>query len=98
MSDLSPEKSEKLQAQHASGLKANLMLKAYGTLHADREKQIIDELISWFVSNDWDQLTAIRYIAKLSENRSQHDELAYRARKGIAARSTLFGGAKTTAE
>lgn len=96
MSEHSPAKIEVLQGQHAAGLKADMMLKAFGDLHTTREKQIIDELIAWFISNDWDQLTAIRYIAKLSENRAQHQELEHRARKGVAARDALFGGKTTT--
>jgi hypothetical protein len=94
--EITPAKAEVLRGQHAAGLKADMMLRAYGEMHATREKQIVDELIAWFVSQDWDERTAIRYIAKLSENRAQHEELEHRARKGIQARSTLFGG--TTAD
>jgi hypothetical protein len=81
-----------LQGQHAAGLKADLMLKAFGTLHADREKQIVDEMIVWFISKEWDERTAVRYLAKLSENRAQKDELELRARKGVTAREALFNG------
>jgi hypothetical protein len=95
--DLTPAKADILQGQHAAGLRADGMLRAFGALHADREKQIIDELLAWFISKDWDERTAIRYIAKLSENRSQQEELEHRSRKGTQARSTLFGN-KTTAD
>ena len=92
---VTPSQAEKLREQHAAGLKADLMLKAFGELHADREKQTIKEMIDWFLTHDWDERTAIRYIAKLSENRAQREELEYRARKGTQARNTLFGGTTT---
>lgn len=96
-SDHSPAKLEVLQGQHAAGLKADMMLKAFGTLHDEREKQGLKELLDWFITQPWDERTAIRFIAKLSENRAQKEELELRARKGIDARAALFGS-KTTAE
>jgi hypothetical protein len=97
VSDLSPSKVEVLQGQHSAGLKADMMLKAFGTLHNDREKQIINELITFFRAQPWDERTAIRYISALSENRAQQEELEHRARKGVQARAALFGS-KTTAD
>jgi hypothetical protein len=92
----SVKKLDVLQGQHAAGLKADMMLHAFGDLHDAREKQIVNELIVWFISADWDERTAIRYIAKLSENRAQRDELELRARKGVSARDALFNSSKTT--
>lgn len=94
--EITPAKAEVLKNQHAAGLKSAMMLRAFGTLHTDREKQIVDEMIAWFISQPWDERTAVRYLAKLSENRAQWDELEHRARKGEQARNTLFGG--TTAD
>lgn len=73
-----------------------MMLRAFGDLHASREQQTIGELVTWFRSEPWDERKAIRYIAVLSENRAQLEELEHRARKGEQARNTLFGG--TTAD
>lgn len=95
MSDISPAKAEVLKGQHAAGLKADLMLRAFGDMHNTREKQIVDALIAWFLTNPWDERTAIRYIAKLSENRAQREELELLARKGTEARAALFGGETT---
>lgn len=96
MSDISPAKAEVLKEQHAAGLKASMMLRAFGTLHDDREKQIVNDIITFFRCEPWDERTAIRLIAALSENRAQHEELEHRARKGEQARNRLFGG--TTAD
>lgn len=93
-----PSKLEKLQSQHSAGLKADMMLKAFGGLHAEREKQSVDALITWFRSEPWDERTAIRYIAVLSENRAQWEELEFRARKGVQAREALFGAQSTADE
>ena len=98
MSDLSPTKVDKLREQHAQGLKADMMLRAFGTLHADREKQIIDEIITFFRGTPWDERTAIRHISALSENRAQWEELERRARKGVTARNALFGAESTADE
>ena len=92
MTKLTPELAEKLKDQHASGLKADMMLRAFGELHDDREKQTLRELIVWFRSEPWDEKTAVRYIAILSENRAQKEELEHRSRKGSQARNRLFGG------
>lgn len=89
---LSPELVEKLQSQHAAGLKADLMLRAYGDLHDERERRTVNELITWFRSEKWDERTAIRLIAALNENRAQKEELEHRSRKGSQARQRLFGG------
>lgn len=99
MNHHSKKKLDVLAGQHAAGLKADMMLKAFGDLHDTREKQIVDEMIVWFISEKWDERTAIRYLAKLSENRAQKDELELRARKGVQAREALFGDAgQTTAD
>lgn len=92
---VTPAKAEVLRDQHAAGLKADLMLKAFGDLHDTREKQILDEMLAWFVTQPWDERMAVRYVAKLSENRAQRDELMLRSRKGTEARNTLFGGPTT---
>lgn len=86
-----PALTDKLREQHAAGLKADMMLRAFGELHSDREAQTLTELIVWFRSEPWDERTAIRYIAILSENRAQREELEHRARKGTQARERLFG-------
>lgn len=96
MSALSAKQLDVLQGQHATGLKADMMLKAFGELHEEREQQTLTEMLKWFLSEPWDERTAIRYIAKLSENRAQREELEHRARKGAAARQALFGGKPTT--
>lgn len=88
---ITPAKEEILRGQHAAGLKADMMLKAFGDLHHEREQQGLKELLDWFITQPWDERTAIRYIAKLSENRSQKEELELRARKGVSARAALFG-------
>lgn len=95
----SKKKLDILAGQHAAGLKADMLLKHMGSMHDEREAQIVNDLISWFLSKEWDEKTAIRYIALLSENRSNRDELIRRAQKGAHAREALFGGAaQTTAD
>lgn len=78
-----------LAEQAARGGEAERMLQAFGGLHDEREKSAINELIMFFRSEPWDERTAIRYIAALSENRAQKEELEHRARKAVQARKEL---------
>ena len=94
MNGRSKKKLDVLASQHAIGLKADMLLKHMGAMHDEREQQIVNDLISWFLSEKWDEKTAIRYVALLSENRSNKVELIRRARKGAQARAALFGAAE----
>ena len=88
---------EVLSEQMARGGEAERMLQAFGGLHAQREQQIINELITFFRVSGWDERTAIRHVAALSENRAQKEELEYRARKAVEARATLHATASMDA-
>lgn len=79
-----------LAQQDSLGAQADSILDVIGNLHAEREAAAVTELITWFRSEPWDERTAIRYVAALSENRAQKEELEYRSRKGSDARKKLF--------
>lgn len=87
-----------LSDQVARGGEAERMLQAFGGLHEERERKAINELIGFFRSEPWDERTAIRYIAALSENRAQKEELEYRARKAVHAREKLATESTDSAE
>lgn len=89
---MTPAKRAIVERNLALGRNAARILEATGELHAEREKQLITELIAWFSANPWDERVAIRYVAALAENKAQQDTLEYRARKGAEARAALFGG------
>lgn len=93
MSAVSPAQKDILSRNFAVGRDAERILEATGSLHLERERQLINELIAWFKANPWDERVAIRYVASLAENRSQQETLEYRARKGSEARAKLFGSA-----
>jgi hypothetical protein len=82
--------AELLESQHADGARARNILNAAGGLYSEREAEIINELIMWFLSEDWDESRAIRYIAALTENRTQREKLEYQARKGAEAQLKLM--------
>lgn len=88
---------EILADQMARGGEASRMLQAFGTLHADREKHLVDSLIAWFQSKPWDEREAIKFIAAMTENRKQFDELSYRATKGVDASEKLHATASEDA-
>ena len=95
---LSPQKMESLSEQIARGGEAERMLQAFGGLHQEREQAALNELITFFRTQPWDERTAIRYIAALSENRAQREELELRARRAVRAREQLATASTDAAE
>jgi len=83
------KKLDVLGEQIAFGHEAELALQATSRLDAEREAQIINELVAFFRAEPWDERKAIRYIAALSELRARREELIYRARKAAHAREQL---------
>lgn len=88
---MTPKAAAVLNVQHHAGMKADAAMRILAGLHDERHKQLTDALIKWFLNNDWNEQTAIRYIAALAENWAQKDELEQRSRKGAEAREKLFG-------
>lgn len=95
---MTPAKRAIVERNLALGRNASRILEATGELHAEREKQLTNELIAWFLANPWDERVAIRYVAALAENKAQQETLEYRARKGAEARAALFGNTPKTAD
>lgn len=88
---VTPRQAEILEAQIDAGRRARALLGAgLAELHAEREGQVLDKLIAWFRSEPWDDRTAVRYIALLSENRAQREEIEHRARKAEEAARKLY--------
>lgn len=92
---MTPGKRAIIERNLALGRDAQRILEATGALHEEREKQLLKDLIAWYLSEPWDERTAIKFVAQLAENRSQQDTLEFRARKGAEARAALFGNSKT---
>lgn len=83
------KKHDVLSEQLAFGQEAEHALQATSRLDAEREAQIVNELVAFFRAEPWDERKAIRYIAALSELRARREELIYRARKAVHAREQL---------
>lgn len=92
------KKFDVLERQLALGQEAELALAATAKLDAEREAQIVTGLVTFFRSEPWDERTAIRYVACLSELRARREELEHRARKAAEAREKLTTASQDAAE
>lgn len=98
MSDRSQRQQDILATNYALGRDAERILQATGSLHAEREQQLIKDMLVWFNNNPWDERTALRFVSQLSENRLQQMTLESRARTGALARAKLFGNQTTASD
>lgn len=95
---MTPAQKAVIERNYSVGRHASNILEATGELHAEREEQLLSEMIVWFENQPWDERTAVRYIASLVENRRQKETLEYRAKKGFEARAKLFQTPPTAEE